>query len=137
MKTLKQKIKTRLTDDADYIALMGTPGEEPYQTYWYKPPVKPTFPETVLNFQTAANNTAMGKDLLAGQFPLSINVWSKDDACEDIVKRIVQLLHQKPETVTTGFRAIYIREQDLPYDDDFNVYGKNVMFNVHYGRALL
>ena len=137
MKALKLAIKNKLTDDSDYITLMGSPASEPFQTYWFKPPIRPTFPETVLNIITGVNDSTIDRSILSGQFQLSINVWSEDDTYEAIVKRIIQLLHQAPETVTTGFRAIFLRETDDLIDEEFNVYGKNVMFNVHYGRALL
>ena len=136
MKTLKLQIKKRLTDDSTYVGLMGTPTAEPYQTYWFKPPVAPTFPETVLNI-TGVNDTSAGKDFLPGRFTLSLNVWSKDDTYEDIVKRIIQLLHQSPETGTTGFRAIYTGEPEDMYDDEFAVYGKRVVFDVFYRRATI
>ena len=137
MKALKLAIKKRLTDDSEYIALMGTPAEEPFQTYWFKPPVKPTFPETVLNISTGGNDSTTDRSILPGVFSLSINVWSKDDAYEDIIERITQLLHQNPDTSITGFRAILSRDAEDLIDDEFNVYGKNVMFDVHYRRALL
>jgi len=137
MKALKLAIKKRLTDDSIYISLMGTPGAEPFQTYWFKPPVKPTFPETVLNLQTGINNNAMGPEIVQGVWSLSINVWSDDDAYEDIIERIIYLLNQKPDTVTTGFRAILSRDAEDLFDDEFDVYGKNVIFDVHYGRAII
>jgi hypothetical protein len=137
MKALKLAIKKRLTDDSNYITLMGSPATEPFQTYWFKPPVQPTFPETVLNLQTGINNSSMGPEIVQGVWVLSINVWSKDDAYEDIIKRIIYLLNQKPDTVTTGFRAILSRDGEDLIDDEFNVYGKNVMFDVHYGRAII
>jgi len=137
MKALKLAIKKRLTDDSTYIGLMDTPTAEPYQTYWFKPPKKPTFPETVLNLTVGANDTSNGKDILSGNFDLAINVWSKGDGYEDIVKRIIQLLHQSPDTVTTGFRAIYTGEPEDLEDDEFAVYGKRVSFNVFYKRSLL
>ena len=137
MKALKQAIKKRLTGDGSYIALMGTPAAEPFQTYWFKPPKRPTFPETVLNLSGNVNDSTNDPSILATQGVLSINVWTKDDAYEDIIKRIIQLLHQYSDTVTTGFRTILLREPEDMIDDEFDVYGKNVMFNVHYGRALL
>ena len=137
MKTLKLAIKKRLTDDDSYIALMGTPGSEPFQTYWFKPPVKPTFPETVLNIQSTNSDQSADPSFLITNSVLSINVWTKDDSYEDIIKRIIQLLNQKPDTSITGFRAILISEPEDLFDDEFNVYGKNVMFNLHYRRALL
>jgi len=137
MKALKLAIKKRLTDDADYIALMGTPGAEPFQTYWFKPPVKPTFPETVLNISPSNSDQSSDPSFIITQSGLSINVWTKDDAYEDIIKRIIQLLNQKPDTSITGFRAILVREPEDLFDDEFEVYGKNVLFDVHYRRALL
>ena len=137
MKALKLAIKKRLTDDTDYIALMGTPTGEPFQTYWFKPPVKPTFPETVLNIQSTNSDQSADPSFLITNSVLSINVWTKDDSYEDIIKRIIQLLNQKPDTTTTGFRAILVSEPEDLFDDEFNVYGKNVMFNLHYRRALL
>jgi len=137
MKALKLAIKKRLTDDSIYISLMGTPGAEPFQTYWFKPPVKPTFPETVLNLQPGINNDSMGPEIVQGVWGLSINVWSDDDAYEDIIERIIYLLNQKPDTVTTGFRAILSRDAEDLFDDEFDVYGKNVIFDVHYGRAII
>lgn len=136
MKALKLAIKKRLTDDATYISLMGTPTTEPFQTFWFKPPEQPTFPETVLNIQGVDNESTIDRDILAKQCNLSVNVWSIDSAYEDVIERIIQLLHQKPDTDITGFRAILIREPEDLFNDQFNVYGKNVMFNVHYRRAL-
>lgn len=135
MKALKLAIKKRLTDDNTYIGLMGTPANEPYQTYWFKPPVQPTFPETVLNL-TALHDEENSREILSFSCNLSINVWSKDDAYEDIIERIIQLLHQNPETVTTGFRAILTSEPQDLYDDELNVYGKNIIFDVKYGRSI-
>ena len=137
MKALKLAIKKRLTDDTDYIALMETPTVEPFQTYWFKPPVKPTFPETVLNINPSTSDQSSDPSFIITNSVLSINVWTKDDVYEDIIKRIIQLLNQRPDTVTTGFRAILVSEPEDLFDDEFNVYGKNVMFNVHYRRALL
>jgi len=137
MKALKLAIKKRLIDDATYIALMGTPAAEPFQTYWFKPPLRPTFPETVLNLQPGVNDNSIGPEIVQGVWTLSINVWSKDDAYEDIIKRVIFLLNQKPDTVTTGFRAILSREAEDMFDDEFNVYGKNVIFDLHYGRAII
>jgi len=137
MKALKLAIKKRLTDDDSYIALMGTPGAEPFQTYWFKPPVKPTFPETVLNINPSTSDQSSDPSFLITNSVLSINVWTKDDVYEDIIKRVIQLLNQKPDTAITGFRAILVSEPEDLFDDEFNVYGKNVMFNVHYRRALL
>jgi len=137
MKALKLAIKKRLTDDDSYIALMGTPGAEPFQTYWFKPPLKPTFPETVLNISTNTSDQTSDPSFLITIGILSINVWTVDDTYEDIIKRIIRLLNQKPDTVITGFRAILVSEPEDLFDDEFNVYGKNVMFNVHYRRALL
>ena len=137
MKAVKLAIKKRLTDDGIYIALMGTPVTEPFQTYWFKPPIKPTFPETVLNLQQGINDSSIGPEIVQGLWTLSINVWSKDDTYEDIIDRIIFLLNQKPDTVTTGFRAILSREPEDMIDDEFNVYGKNVMFDIHYGRAII
>ena len=137
MKTLKLQIKKRLTDDATYIALMGSPTEEPFQTYWFKPPVQPTFPETVLTMGTIINDESNGRDLMSFRCPVSINVWSKDEAYEDIIDRIIQLLHQNPETTTTGFRAILNNEPQDMYDDEFNVYGKVVQFDVVYRRSTI
>jgi len=137
MKALKLAIKKRLTDDASYIALMGTPGAEPFQTYWFKPPVEPTFPETVLNINSTTSDQLSDPSFLITNSTLSINVWTKDDAYEDIIKRIIQLLNQNPDTTTTGFRAILVSEPEDLFDDEFNVYGKNVMFDIHYRRALL
>jgi len=136
MKALKLAIKKRLTDDSLYISLMGTPVGEPFQTFFFKPPEKPTFPETVLNFQGIINSPEMGRDIQSRRIVLSINVWSKNDVYEDIIERIVQLLHQNPDTNTTGFRAILLREPEDMFDEEFRVYGKNVIFDVHYGRAL-
>ena len=137
MKVLKLAIKKRLTDDDSYIALMGTPGAEPFQTYWFKPPVKPTFPETILNIYSTASDQSSDPSFIITNSVLSINVWTKDDVYEDIIKRIIQLLNQKPDTSITGFRAIFISTSEDLFDDQFSVYGKNVMFNVHYRRALL
>ena len=137
MKAVKLAIKKRLTDDSNYIALMGTPTSEPFQTYWFKPPVQPTFPETVLNLQTGINDNSIGPEIVQGVWTLSINVWSKDDVYEDIIDRIIYLLNQKPDTVTTGFRAILSRQAEDIIDDEFNVYGQNVMFDLHYGRAII
>ncbi len=137
MKAVKLAIKKRLTDDSIYISLMGTPAAEPFQTYWFKPPVKPTFPETVLNLQPGINDSSSGPEIVQGLWTLSINVWSKDDTYEDIIDRIIYLLNQKPDTVTTGFRAILSREAEDMIDDEFNVYGKNVMFDLHYRRAII
>ena len=137
MKALKLAIKKRLTDDTDYIALMETPTVEPFQTYWFKPPVKPTFPETVLNINPSTSDQSSDPSFIITNSVLSINVWATDDVYEDIIKRIIQLLNQKPDTSITGFRAILVSEPEDLFDDEFNVYGKNVMFNVHYRRALL
>ena len=137
MKALKLAIKKQLTNDAKYIALMGTPGAEPFQTFWFKPPTEPTFPETVLNINTTTSDQSSDPSFLITNSVLSINVWTKDSAYEDIIKRIIQLLNQRPDTTTTGFRAILSSEPEDLFDDQFNVYGKNVMFNVHYRRALL
>ena len=137
MKALKLAIKKRLTDDTDYIALMETPTVEPFQTYWFKPPVKPTFPETVLNINPSTSDQSSDPSFIITNSVLSINVWTKNDVYEDIIKRIIQLLNQKPDTSITGFRAILVSEPEDLFDDEFNVYGKNVMFNVHYRRALL
>jgi len=137
MKALKLAIKKRLIDDSNYIALMETPTVEPFRTYWFKPPVKPTFPETVLNIQISSSDPTSDPSFLITNSVLSINVWTKDDVYEDIIKRIIQLLNQKPDTSITGFRAILVSEPEDLFDDEFNVYGKNVMFNVHYRRALL
>ena len=137
MKALKLAIKKRLTDDSKYISFMGTPVVEPFQTYWFKPPVRPTFPETVLNMQPNISDQSSDPSFIITESVLSINVWTKDDVYEDIIKRIIQLLNQNPDIVTTGFRALLVSEPQDLFDDEFNVYGKNVMFNVHYRRALL
>lgn len=137
MKDLKIQIKKRLTDDSDYISLMGSPTVEPYQTYWFKPPVQPTFPETVLTIVSADNDQSFGKDLLSRNCLLSINVWSKDEAYEDIAERIIQLLQHNPETSITGFRAILATETTDMIDDEFNVYGKLIQFNVWYRRSTI
>ena len=137
MKALKLAIKKRLTDDASYIALMGTPTAEPFQTYWFKPPIAPTFPETVLNINSTTSDQLSDPSFIITKGVLSINVWTVDDVYEDIIKRIIQLLNQNPDTTTTGFRAILVSEPEDLFDDEFNVYGKNVMFDIHYRRALL
>lgn len=137
MKALKLAIKQRLTEDNDYLTLMGTPSSEPFQTYWFKPPQRPTFPETVLNLMPSVSDQSSDPSFIITESQLMINVWSKDDTYEDIIKRIIQLLNQKPDTVTTGFRAILVREPEDMFDDEFEVYGKNVIFDVHYRRALL
>lgn len=137
MKDLKIQIKKRLTDDGEYITLMGSPAGEPYQTYWFKPPVEPTFPETVLTLVSVSNDQSMGKDLLSRNCLLSINVWSKDEAYEDIAERIIQLLQHNPESSITGFRAILNSETADLIDDEFNVYGKLIQFNVIYRRSTI
>ncbi len=137
MKALKLAIKQRLTEDNKYLALMGTPASEPFQTFWFKPPERPTFPETVLNLMPNVSDQSTDPSFIVTESLLSINVWTKDDTYEDIILRIIQLLNQNPDTRTTGFRAILTREPQDMFDDEFEVYGKNVVFDVHYRRALL
>ena len=137
VKALKWQIVNKLTSDATYLSLMGSPTVKPYNTYWFKPPDKPTFPEVVLNISSGENDVEMDGSILSGRFTLGVNVWSKSDEYESIAERIIQLLHQNPETDTLGFRAVYTGSDEDLIDDTFAVYGKRISFNVYYRRALI
>lgn len=131
---LKEEIRDALIEDSTYLSLMGSPSEEPYQTYYFRNPERPTFPETVINLTPEINNQKLERNLLSTVYQLEILVLDKTDNYEDIAKRIIRILHQRPGA-NLGFRAVYRRSSEM-YDDEFNVYGRNLIFDVHFRRPL-
>lgn len=135
MKDLKIAIAKVMTNDTEYLALMGAPADPPYQTFFLKPPEVPTFPETVFDFGSVVYDRGNDREMMAADIILNIRVWTDDDTYEDIVDRIKVLFHQK-SIGTTGAHAILAGEpQDLK-DEEFNVYGKMMVFAVYHRRTI-
>jgi hypothetical protein len=136
MKELKLAVRQQMTNDSEYLALMGVPTSTPFQTFYLQPDNTPTFPETVFHFGSTGYDRSQDRHLMAADIVLNIMVWSEDDSYEDIIDRIKVLFHHK--TIgTTGAHAIIMNETDELKDEEFNVYGKQVSFNVYYRRPLL
>lgn len=135
MKALKLAILKQMTDDTEYLALMGAPSLYPYNTYFLECPNEPTFPETVFDFASVNYDTSNGAINTSAEITLNINVWTVDADYEDIIDRIKVLFHHK--TIgTTGAHAILLREPQDRKDEKFNVYGKVVSFAVYYRRSI-
>ena len=136
MKALKLAITKQMTNDTEYLALMGVPTVFPYRTFFQKPPEVPTFPEVVFNFASTNYDTSNGMKSISANITLNINVWSADDTYESIADRIKVLFHQKA-IGTTGAHAVLLREPQDMKDEEFNVYGKVVSFAAFYRRSNL
>ena len=135
MKALKLAIAKQLTNDTDYLALMGVPTSEPYNTFFLTPPEKPTFPETVFNFGGVGYDTSQDREIQAADIRLNFTVWSENGVYEDIIKRIKVLFHQKTIGIT-GAHAIVTGETDELRDEEFDVYGKVLRIAVFYRRGI-
>ena len=135
MTTIKEQIRTMLTSDTTYLSLMGSPASPPYQTFYLRPPERPTFPQVVYELRPAIFNTDNDRALITSQIDLSITVWAKSNVYEIIVNRIIWLLHQVENS--NGFKCIINSEPVELYDDEFNAYGLNITFRVHYRRCAI
>ncbi len=134
MRDLKEEIRNSLIEDSTYLALMGSPSEEPYQTYCLRNPERPTFPETIIRLMPGTYSQGLERDILSTVYTLEILVRDKTSNYEDIAKRIIRILHQRPGA-DLGFRAVFRRSSEI-YDDEFEVYGRNLVFDVHFRRPL-
>lgn len=134
MTEIKEVVRNALINDATYLSLMGDPSADAYETYYMRPPERPNFPETIIHFEDEENSPEYEAAILVSGIPLIINVWSRDDAYEQIAERVIQLLHHIPQ-LTQGFRAVMAEEPQELYDPDFNVYGKSLNFQVFYRRS--
>lgn len=131
---LKKEIRDILIEDPTYLALMGSPASAPYQTFYLRNPEKPTFPETVYSISGGLYSQNQARDILSSIPRLEVQIKSRDSAYEDIAKRIIKILHKQP-SANLGFRAVYRRSSEI-YDDEHEVYGRNLIFDVHFRRPV-
>jgi len=130
MKQLRTDIWTVLTEDATYISRMGSPASVPFQTFYIKPPEKPTFPETVFHFPGTTYGQEHDRDILSSRVQVVFSIWTVDEDYNSIADRIIFLLHQKEQS--NGWRAILAFASDEVYDSEFDTYGKRLTFDVSY-----
>jgi hypothetical protein len=133
MTITKKEIRSRLTEDADYLSLLGSPSELPYKTFYVYPPEIPDFPFVVFSLRPGVVNTDRDETIIDKRIDLTVNVWAYDSAYESIADRIIYLLQQYGNE--NGFRVVYDRSNEL-YDEETNAYGINLGFNVFYRQEM-
>ena len=130
MNTIRSDVYNALVNDGTYISCMSGPTSVPYQTFFIRPPKLPSFPETVFHFGSSIFNKEHGRTIIGSSIPLIFSIWSKDDACETIAKRIIFLLHQTEHA--NGWKAALANQSNQEYDEEFDVFGMRLIFDVHY-----
>jgi hypothetical protein len=134
MTDVKESVRDTLINDSDYLVLMGSPDGDSKNTFYFRPPERPTFPETVIVFQPEQINQEFGEHLIVGTTPCIINIWSRDDAYEQIAERVIELLHHSTG-MAEGIKVVMIEEPQEIYDQKFNTYGKSLSFAIFYRRS--
>lgn len=135
MNAVKVGIRHILTSDKEYLSYLGYPQAEPYQTFYVRPPERPTFPEVIYTLAGDDFDQSFGRDLKVSNIETSFMSWSKDNVYEAIIDRIIYLLHHASDSY--GFVAILSGTSEELFDDDFEVYGRRVLFDIHYGRGII
>lgn len=133
MTSIKESIRDRLTGDDTYMGYLGEPIDNFMRTYYLIPPEKPQLPIVVFSI-TPNEYEAVDRDILSSVGDLNINVWAKTNVYEDIAERIIYLLHHD---TSMGMRVIMSREPNELYDQELDAYGKNLLFNLYYRRAMI
>lgn len=137
--TVKSTIEETLTGDPTYIDLMGNP-DSPYNTFYRRPPEKPSFPEVV--WWLYPESFSGSDDAILNSIVLvNFNAWSLDKSgldvtYDDIIERIQFLLHNKP-LASVGVRLVLSGTPIELFDEDFKVPGKNITFNMYYRRSTI
>lgn len=143
MKAVKDAVYSRLTGDAAYIALVGSPASAPYRTYYQDPPA-PAFdgvnaPMTVFYLRPALLDTRLPREILSYRGELHVNTWDREEGGvaqhEEVMDRVVALLHHNPNDA--GFRAILAREPEDLNDAEIMAVGVHAVFDVYYRRNTL
>ena len=135
MTTVKAAIYNRLVADVTYLALLGVPTTAPYQTFLNLAPKKPSFPEVILTFGETSTDQEFDGDTLVSVGGFIATAWTLEHTYETILDRIVYLMHQKP--FTTGFRLIFAGRGEEVFNEEFDAYGKQVRFDLHYRRETI
>ena len=136
MTSVKTAIYNRLVADTTYLALLGVPTTAPYKTFVNLAPKEPTFPEVVLTFGDTITDQEFDGDTLVSVGGFIATAWTLDHTYETILDRIVYLVHQKPFT-TTGFRLIFAGRGEEIFNEEFDAYGKQARFDLHYRREII
>lgn len=143
MKAIKDAVYSRLTADAAYLALVGSPASAPYRTYYLDPPVIPfddvDAPMVVFWLRPAFYDQRLGREILSARAEMFVNTWDRREGAalqhEEVMDRIIELLHHVPDA--EGFRAVLAREPQELEDHETKALGLNGVFNVFYRRSTL
>ena len=135
MTSTKTAIRNMLILDATYLSLMGSPSDTVKHTYYLRAPVKPTFPEVIFSIRPNITDQSFSKEFIVNVGTLLLEVWAKTNDYETIVERIIYLLNHA--NGSAGFRAILSGEPAEMYNDDLNVYGLSLTFDLHMRRATI
>jgi hypothetical protein len=130
----KKGIWDMLTTDSTYLSLLGNPTSLPYQTYYLRSPARPSFPEVVYRMTPGIWSQEQGRNISSANYRVELLVRSRDNSYEDIAKSIIRILNHRQNT-RYGFRCIYRRSEEI-YDERFNVYGRNLEFDLKVRRAI-
>jgi len=134
--SVKDDIYDTLVGDANYLTLMGDPSTKPYRTFYEQPPEPPEFPQTVFQFIGGVPDQSFGPEIIYTERQMRVSVWTEDDSYQNIINRIVSLLHQTTgagRTWKAFFSSIIL---DGVWEEEFEVWRKTIEFIVHYGRAI-
>ena len=135
MTAVKLAIRNILTTDSIYLALLGTPTEEPYKTYYLYPTTVPDLPFVTFALRPSVVNSDMDKTIITKLTDLVFYIYAVDALYETIAARIVYLLHQTGSDA--GFRTIFEGERDDMYKPELNAYGIQIKFNLHYRKEII
>ena len=133
LSSLKKEIWDMLVEDSTYIGLVGSPSAVPYQTFYLRNPIRPTFPEVVFSLAPGRVNKNLAPEFLSTEYELKFRIRTWDGGYEGIGDRIIQLLQHKP-SADLGFRSVVSQSKEL-VDHKLRIFGKDLVFKVFYRRV--
>lgn len=134
--TIKEGIRTILTSDSEYLRLLGDPSALPYNTY-YRVCTEDPLSDPYVTFWSVETgyNTEMSREIIYGDNLLVFSVFSSNGDYEDIVQRIIFLMHHSSNSY--GFRAVLKDITEDAYDATLNRWFKHLRFNFFEGRNII
>lgn len=135
MTTEKLAIRSLLTSDSIYLALLGSPGSLPYNTFYMHPTQTPSFPYVVFRLRPAEITASTGREILSKKYELIFDIFSQDGVYETIAARIIYLLHQIGNS--NGYRTIFVGETNEEYSQELNAYSIQIKFDLFSRKEII
>ena len=134
---IKDAIRDALVEDTAYLELLGEPVDEYKKTYYAVPPESPQLPIVVLTMNSGVPEP-IDRMIIAATGLLTVTIWAKTNAYEQIAERIIYLYHQKAGLSTTyAIRLVLTREPEEMFDPQLDAYGKVLEFTMFTRRAII